>query len=237
MDYETVNDIDDDFSKIPRKGGQPLIFMIGCGHIEDGAWSFECFIASELAAPAEAVVIEDWLNHMATVPDRVAPKTDPAVIHWSAHERSSLQPAYNAATTRHRHRSATWASPRWFDLLTKVVRAQPVVVRGAHGFGLKAVTNAMHRAGLVNTQWRDGPTDGQGAMVAAWSCQRELRRRKARRLADVELMQQLRGYNETDCRPMHEILQHLRTHHRPPAASPTGGPHRKQPRSQPAKTP
>ena len=213
VDYETVNDLDDDFSRIPYKGGQPLIFMIGCGHIEDGAWRFECFIADELAVSAEAQVIEGWLDHMAAVRDRVAAGADPAVIHWSAHERSSLQTAYNAATTR--HPDAAWASPRWFDLLSEVVRAQPVVVRGAHSFGLKAMTNAMHRAGLINIQWGDGPTDGQAAMVAAWSCQQELRHHKTQRLADLELMQQVRDYNETDCRAMCEILQHLRRHHTP----------------------
>ena len=213
VDYETVNDLDDDFTKIPRKGGQPLIFMIGCGHIEHGNWRFECFIADELTVSSEAAVIEGWLDHMAAVRDRVAPGVDPAVIHWSAHERSSLQTAYNAATSR--HPDANWASPRWFDLLNKVVRAQPVVVRGAHGFGLKAMTNAMHRAGLINTQWGDGPADGQAAMVAAWSCQRQLRDGRAQRLADLELMQQVRDYNETDCRAMCEVLQHLRNHHRP----------------------
>ena len=38
VDFETVNDLADDFSRIPERGGQPLIFMIGCGHVEDGEW-------------------------------------------------------------------------------------------------------------------------------------------------------------------------------------------------------
>ncbi|HIC14291.1 MAG TPA: hypothetical protein EYO83_04045, partial [Gemmatimonadetes bacterium] len=29
VDFETVSDLDDDFSRIPERGGQPLIFMIG----------------------------------------------------------------------------------------------------------------------------------------------------------------------------------------------------------------
>ena len=52
-------------------------------------------------------------------------------------------------------------------------------------------------------------------MVAAWSCQQELRHHKTQRLADLELMQQVRDYNETDCKAMCEILQHLRRHHTP----------------------
>ena len=213
VDYETVSDLDDDFTRIPQRGGQPLIFMIGCGHIEGGAWRFECFIADDLTEPSEAVVIEHWLDHMASVRDRLAPGSDPRVIHWSGHEQSTLETAYNAATRRHPQRSAAWASPNWFDLLKLVIKAQPVVVRGAHGFGLKAMTNAMHKAGLVATQWTDGPTDGLGAMVAAWTCQREIRDGHAPRLADLDLMQEVRSYNETDCKAMQEVLDHLRRHH------------------------
>ena len=78
---------------------------------------------------------------------------------------------------------------------------------------LKAMTNAMHKAGLVKTQWTDGPTDGQGAMVAAWTCQQELQAGHATRLEDLDLMQEVRAYNQTDCKAMQEVLQHLRRHH------------------------
>ena len=105
------------------------------------------------------------------------------------------------------------ASPNWFDLLKLVIKAQPVVVRGAHGFGLKAMSKAMHRASLVTTQWTDGPTDGLGAMAAAWTCQRELWDGHAARLEDLDLMQEVRIYNQTDCKAMQELLEHLRRHH------------------------
>ena len=36
VDFEFCQDLNDDFSKLPEKGGQPLIFMIGCGHLENG---------------------------------------------------------------------------------------------------------------------------------------------------------------------------------------------------------
>src|SRR5439155_12915741 len=61
VDFETVSDLDDDFRNIPRKGGQPLIFMIGCGHVEEGEWRFGCFTADELTPACEAAVIDSWL--------------------------------------------------------------------------------------------------------------------------------------------------------------------------------
>ena len=83
VDFETVSSLDDDFSAIPMRGGQELIFMIDCGHIEDGEWRFECFVTDDLGEPEEARIIDDWVAHMHSVRDRLAPRTDPFVIHWS----------------------------------------------------------------------------------------------------------------------------------------------------------
>ena len=213
VDFETVSGLDDDFSAIPGRDGQPLVFMVGCGHIEEGSWRFECFTADELAEPAEAAVIEGWLDHMAAVRDRLDPGGRPQVIHWSAHEESSLKSAYNSAVKRHGQRGKVWAEPRWFDFLAEVIKPEPVVVRGAHGFGLKAITNALHGAGLVETRWRTGPADGLGAMVGAWWCQNEVAQGRAARLMDLDLMKEIRDYNEVDCKAMMEIVRYLRENH------------------------
>ena len=210
VDFETVGDLDDDFSRIPARGGQPLIFTIGCGHIEDGGWRFACFTTDWLTESDEAAVIDAWFAHMATVRDRLALGTDPKVIHWSPHETGSLKDAYHAAVKRHPEKD--WPHPNWFDFLTRVVREEPVVVRGAHSFGLKAVTNAMFDLGLVETRWEEGPADGRGAMVGAWWCQHKAER-TSRRLTDLDLMREIRSYNEVDCKAMMEFVRYLRRHH------------------------
>ncbi len=64
------------------------------------------------------------------------PDGNPIVYHWSHAVASTLDNAYNAARTRHPERH--WPALNWYDLLTQVVRAEPFVVRGALGFGLKA---------------------------------------------------------------------------------------------------
>ena len=40
------------------QGGQPLIFMVGCGHLEDGRFVFRCFVA-RIAALTQAVQLDD----------------------------------------------------------------------------------------------------------------------------------------------------------------------------------
>ena len=218
VDFETVGDLDDDFSRLPERGGQPLIFMVGCGHVEDGEWKFECFIADRLDERSEAAVIDGWFEHMTAVRERLAPGADPKVIHWSPHETVTLETAFDAAVKRHeatgwRHaRNGPWPHPNWFDFLNRVVKEEPVVVRGAHGFGLKAVTNAMHDLGLVETRWDEGPADGLGAMVGAWWCDREAARAGGV-MRDLDVMQGIERYNEVDCKAMMELVRHLRARH------------------------
>ena len=213
VDFETVNDLDDRFDRFPDKGGQPLIFMIGCGHLEGDEWAFECFVADQLTETSEAEIIEKWLQHMASVIAEPHVDAAPRLIHWSEHEVSSLDGAYNSVAQRNPAISSSWQHLEWFDFLSKVVRPEPVVVRGAHGFGLKAMTNALRELGLIDTRWGAGPTDGLGAMVGAWWCQQAIEQGGVGCLLDLGLMQEIRDYNEVDCKAMMEIVRYLRQNH------------------------
>jgi hypothetical protein len=136
--------------------------------------------------------------------------TKPWIIHWSPAEVSFLESAYNAATRRHPERH--WPSPNWFDFLKNVIKEEPVVVRRAKSFGLKAIAKALHQHGLIGTRWADGPVDGIGAMVGAWWCAE-----KAAELGcamhELDLMHEIQEYNEVDCKAMMEIMRYLRANH------------------------
>jgi predicted RecB family nuclease len=148
---------------------------------------------------------------MAAVRQRLAPSvTEPRVIHWSPAEVSFLESAYNAATSRHPERQ--WPRLSWFDFLKNVVKEEPVVVRGAMSFGLKAIAKALYQHGLIGTRWSDGPVDGLGAMVGAWWCDGEAAR-LGRALHELDLMQEIQAYNEVDCKAMMEIVRYLRENH------------------------
>jgi predicted RecB family nuclease len=214
VDFETVSDLDEDFSRFPDASGQPLIFMIGCGHFSGPAdharWNFQVFTADSLSLAEERRVIDQWLAHLDLVCRHQGGSLDGArLFHWSPAETSNLTDAYNAAHVR--QGSPTWPRLPWCDLLNRVVKEQPVTVRGAFGFGLKAIAKAMHGHGLIQTLWADGPADGLGAMVGAWWCRREADRMGVR-LIDLDLMKEIEAYNEVDCRVMAEVLAYLRAH-------------------------
>jgi len=212
VDFETVNDLNDDLSRFPDRGGESLIFQIGCGRYERGEWSFAQFTTRLLTAAAEGDMIDGWLAHLASLA-RAAGLAGPGEVrlfHWSAAETVFMDAHYRSARARHPERE--WPVLDWYDLLSKVVRAEPVVVKGSRKFGLKSVAKAMHTHGLVATGWGDGLADGTGAMVGAWSAD-GVARRTAAAMADMPLMAEVSLYNEIDCRVMAEVLDHLRREH------------------------
>ena len=86
------------------------------------------------------------------------------------------------------------------------------VVSGALGFGLKAVANAFHSHGLIETDWANSPIDGLWAMVAAWQCNDEARQQGVP-MSQMPLMSEVAHYNEVDCKVMMEIVRYLRANH------------------------
>lgn len=211
VDFETVNDVLDDLATFPERGGQQLIFQIGCGRRVDGAWEFRSFTAKALTPEAEADMVDEWIDHLRALATAAGVDvSEVRLFHWSAAETSAIENAYRSASLRHRERH--WPELAWYDLLAKVIQAEPVVVRGAHGSGLKAFANAMFAHGLISTQWTDGLADGAGVMAGAWHAAKEAALRGVH-LTEIPLMRDIDRYNEIDCRVMAEVLDHLRREH------------------------
>ena len=212
VDFETVNDLNDDFATFPRKGGRSLIFQIGCGTYVDGHWDFAQFTARALTWDAEAEMIDNWLALVDELARRagLAGASDARLFHWSAAETVFMESMYNSARTRHPERG--WPSLGWYDILERIVHPTPVVVRGARSFGLKAVARAMKSHGLIATDWGEGLADGTGAMAGAWAAA-DLAAKDGSDMGAVELMKDVSFYNEIDCRVMAEVLDHLRREH------------------------
>jgi hypothetical protein len=212
VDFETVNDLNDDFATFPRKGGRSLIFQIGCGTYVDGRWDFAQFTTRSLTWDAEAEMIDTWLALVDELARRagLAGASDARLFHWSAAETVFMEGAYNSARARHPERG--WPSLGWYDILERIVHPTPVVVRGARSFGLKAVARAMKSHALIETEWGEGLADGTGAMAGAWAAA-DIAAKDGSDMGTLELMQDVSRYNEIDCRVMAEVLDHLRREH------------------------
>ena len=211
VDFESVSDLNDDFNKMPERSGTPMVFMIGCGHVEGGEWVFRQFTAGMLTAGEERRVLEEWFAHMAMVKKTIDPEGSlPLIFHWSPAERISLAAEYNSVAFR--HPDIDWPELAWFDFYTEVMMAEPVVVKGAMDFGLKSIARAFKSHGFVDTLWKEGPADGLGAMVGAFWCHQEASQGSAS-MHDSLLMHQIGDYNEVDCLVMMEAINYLRREH------------------------
>ncbi len=208
VDFEFASDLADDFGAFPYKGGQPIIFQIGSGTYRDRHWRFRQFTVDDLNVDAEAAMIDAWLAHLAALTSEAGVGLgEIRLIHWSPAETSNYESPYESA--RRRHPDRNWPTLDWYDLLARVVRAEPVVVKNAFSFGLKPVARALYDHGLIDTHWGEGLADGAGAMVGAWVAAREARSRRIS-LSQTALMTEIARYNEIDCRVMAEILDYLR---------------------------
>lgn len=241
VDFETTSNLDDDFSSLPNSGGQPLIFMIGCGHWEpvegdpgaDGQWMlhaeqrrwvFKVFYTESLTEDEEKRIIFEWCQHMAEVRERTprAPER-PKVFHWSPAETSTYSMGATSAFVRHLQ-PAGWPTPNWYDFLGNVVKqkgtSNAFYVKGAWGFGLKAIGKGLHKHGLIQTLWMDGPADGLAAMGGSWACYR-VAQENGIAVTDVvfqdvagnphHLFHEVIEYNEIDCRVMAESIMFIRS--------------------------
>jgi hypothetical protein len=208
VDFEFLQDLNDDFAAFPRKGGQSLIFQIGSGTYRHGVWGFRQFTVDDLSLDAEARMIDAWLANLRAVAAEAGCNVgDARLVHWSPAETSNFERAYDNARVRHPDRD--WPALVWFDLLHEVVQAEPLVVRGAFSFSLKPIARSLHALGHIQTHWGEGLADGAGAMVGAWNAAVEAKR-KGVTLGATDVMGEIARYNEVDCRVMAEILDYLR---------------------------
>lgn len=195
VDFETVSNVNDDFSKFPNKGGNGMIWMIGCGYrdTDTGGWAFKNFVADKLIPGEEYRIISEWLNFMK---ERC---NSPRVFHWSTAEQ------YQLARARNEHKELNWEPLNWIDM-HKIFVNEPLTIKGAYDFKLKNIARAFKQWGFINTEWSNSYVDGIGASVAAWKCDNQP---GSMPLKDYKIIQEVEEYNEIDCRVIFEMVHFL----------------------------
>ena len=215
VDFEMVNDMMSDFSKLPYNDSNKMIYMIGVGYCtyssesSKGKWHYRRFIATKLTMEEEYRICKEFGRF---VHDKIkeTKENHPLLIYWSAEKRE-----WESACERHRMKGKFWSDidSHWFDLYN-VFRTEPVVVKGALSFGLKDVAKALYEQGLINQVWDEGNpcSNGLTAMVLAVKAYEESKTRKIP-LSSIPCILDVVKYNEIDCRVLWEIIEYLRKHH------------------------
>ena len=199
VDFETVQEVDE--TDNPSTSTQNFLFMIGCVsryqiNSRDYHCEYKSFMVRDLIRTEEQRITRDWIDYMSHF-QKIFPKCQPKIFHWSPAEPV----IYQQLTSK-------WGQILpvlpFVDLL-QIFQKEPIVVRGAFSYSLKAVSRALYHHKYIQTLWRDDVVDGKDAMIRAWMCyQPEHSHQKKEVLGNIE------HYNYVDCKVMEEIVSFIR---------------------------
>jgi hypothetical protein len=190
IDYETI--INDN---------NTYIFMIGVGYNDNG-WKFKNFSLSELSDNEFRIMINNfWIFIKETMNDKN--KINSRFIHWTKAEPSQYYKCVDKFMLPNKN----------FIDLFEVFKKEPIVIKGAFGFSLKDIANAMYKNNMIKTCWPINESikcaNGQDALLLGINLYKENNIVRE----DNNILKVIRDYNEVDCKVLFEIIEYLRSTH------------------------
>jgi hypothetical protein len=190
--FQYVNDQADDFSRLPERGGTPMVFMITCGYRDrDSKWQSWQHAARDLSLSAEAELKSAFVAELNRLADLHGLQLrDVHIFHWG-------------------NREVPLPDLTWIDLLDNLIHPELVTVRGAFSFGLADMARALHALGLIETALPDRPVGPLETMAGAWSSEKEAASLRIP-LEEAAPIQIIGRFSQALCRSMMETLVFLR---------------------------
>lgn len=224
VDFEFINDVVSDFSKMPKVDAKAIIFMIGVGYFDiiTKEWVYKEFTVDSLTPEEECKICTEFSDYVRAEADWFD-CPNPLLVHWSNAENWQWENAYGkyegierswiASKKTVLNQDQIETEPRWFDLL-QIFRKEPVTIKGCLGFGLKEVAGKFAEYGFIKTKWdvNSSCVDGTGAMLSAFKASKDARARGIK-LKDMTLIRDIAKYNEVDCKVVGEIMEYIRKEH------------------------
>jgi len=179
-----------------------FIFMIGVGfENKNKEWEFKSFIAEEKTLKNEKFMFNKFWLYINQKLKQYKKKT-PIFVHWSPAEKT----AYNKL----KQRNMDLPDINLLDLY-QVFLDEPIVIKGALSYSLKAITKALYNNKLINTIW-DGKNqcaNGLNAMLLAFDIYSKFKKVTNK----ITSIREIEQYNEIDCKCLWEIINYLRKNH------------------------
>lgn len=198
LDVESVSSV-----RSVKSGTGSMVYIIGIGWMKDEKWEYKTFITDKLDSEAEKEMIVKFLNFLS---EQAGINKTPIKIYHYAHADQTLLSKCFVKMELSKQLSNIVKRIEWCDLY-KIVRDEPVCVKGALDFGLKSLVSALSSQGKISVNYRDNHIqsgmDGIMAAIAASSESNVL-------FSEHELIRETVKYNEIDCRALQEILFYFR---------------------------
>jgi hypothetical protein len=207
-DFETVNDLNDNFKRIPYSNFETCIFMIGLiTNIRDDEGNiqfseFNCFIVEDFTRKEEKRIINQWLGYM----DNLSKKynvLNPKIYHWSQAEPNF----YKQAILRNKQ-IFEWGKLNFVDIL-EVFKEEPISIKGVLNYGLKDVSKGLYKLGIIDTTWEED-MDGRIALLEAADAMNKAKIENLK-FSEMNIVKSIEKYNYVDVKVIDDIITFLRT--------------------------
>lgn len=206
VDFETTCNSISPVINLNKNSDRPFIFMIGVGYAdpETQIWKYKHFVVEQLHASNEYNICHQFAKFVTNLKRKY--QTDPLLIHWGLAEQTSWIKAF----CNNFSKSKKWPDFYWFNLLN-LFHNEPITVKNCLTFGLKDIATHLHKHGLIQSIWdtTSNCIDGLGAATGAY----EASQKKTTKFTETKTIQDIKKYNEVDCKVLYEIITYLRNNH------------------------
>lgn len=188
IDFEVLTSVYDDFSTFPKSNDKSYIFNIGLGHIKNGEFMFESYMAKKISE--EFQIVSEFVNFVNMLQGDTV-----TFVHWTNIEQrllNSVLKTYNLVINK---------KIKWLDLYD-YFKKNKVYVKGCYNYKLKFVSRQLYDTGLIQSKWSNSFADGLGAMTAyiIYISSHE---------KDSKILEEIAYYNMIDCKVLWEIYELL----------------------------
>ncbi len=218
VDFETINNVFDDLSQLPKSLNNNYLFMVGIAYqIENRPREYKMFLISELSKDAEFQLVQQFYAFLRNLTDLHLGKKSliPPLYHWGHIEKSFFSSlCINLKNSLGSDVSEDLilinSKIRWFDM-SDCFKKNPIVINGCFKFGLKEIANRLVELELINSCWDNNNStcvNGNTAMVMAQETY-QLSKQTGIPVTHYPIMREIMNYNKIDCVVIHEIIDLL----------------------------
>jgi len=207
LDFETFNDIFEDFEYIPEQKSFNILFLIGVGFMKDNKWEFKYFISQKPDMDNEYKIMNEFMMFLKDNFD------NPNIYYWHA-EKSFWNRSCNQQFDRvdlneeDREKILDWNIDDNLRDLRKFFVDNKIVIKDCFSYSLKKIAHSMKKHQLINTPIESECLDGLTAMIKAWKTYKTIDNP-----VNSVIMKDIIKYNEFDCKLLCDILNYIRAKH------------------------
>jgi hypothetical protein len=215
IDFETSNNLNDDFEFLPEKGGSEFIFLIGItvvipqtNNLEESIepeYRYFPFMIKQLNLDHELSIVRKMCKLINDLLDLLE-LDNITFYHWSPAEvrfiNNMLERQWEELSDDDHF---ILQKVNYKDILT-IFKYQPIVIKGANNFSIKTIGNALYNLGLIKTTWnKDLDLNGFAVMLQINEFNIEAEKLNLS-LKDYAEVNDIIHYNMIDCQVLAEII-------------------------------